>query len=148
MLPHSWQPCAVAPAVRCCSPSPAVLTALLPPPSPPCHSWYRATKWPLNSSARGEPHSLLQRDHSLSNSEQNYHARNQYDPWGSEKVLSCVKGEDCTAESHTTGAWEEGPGLPQQDQARWKVVFCDSNGETTKAQAASTNTYQKVLMAW
>lgn len=91
MSPHSWQPCAVVPAVQCCSPSPMVLTALLPTTSPPCHSWDGATKWPLNSSTRGEPQSLLQKGHSLP-----WHIRAELLCQGtihvSEKVLPCARG--------------------------------------------------------
>ena len=98
MLPQSRQLCAVAPAVQCCSPSPAVLTALLPTPSPPCHSWDRAMKWPLNSSARGEPRSVS----TPSANESRTTMPGISTTRGSEKVLSCVNGEDCTAVSHTT----------------------------------------------
>jgi len=140
MSAHSRQPCAAGPAVQCCSPSTMVLTALLPAPSPPCHSWDNATKRPLTSSSRGDLHSLGKPN-------QNYHTRNHCYLWVRAGILLWERSGLYSRASHS-GAWEKGPALPQQDQAHWKVVFHDSKSKTTKAQAASTNTYQTVLMAW
>lgn len=118
MSPHSQQPCAIAPKE---------LTALLQTPSPPCHSWDRATKWPLNSQARGEPRSLLQ----LANRSRTTKPGNEYNPWAREGR----KEEDCTTESHTAGhrRRDHPTPTPQQDQAHWEVAFRDSNVKKRKA---------------
>lgn len=84
-----------------CSPRCTMLecSKLCPWPRALLASWDTATKWPFSSTARGEAQSFLQGDHSPTQQSRTT-TPGTCSTRGSEKVLSCAKGQDCTAVSH------------------------------------------------